>query len=227
MLDPDRRWLEGKGFRLGKRLVLLSELSHVVVIFAVFGSVQRVVVHGGWEVLLKPGGVGSRLRAELREVKIGTGAIPKIHRLMELTLRIETIKDNAVDGDGNDFDDDLDKSADERPILDDMVSDAASVRPRGFSHLQPAHQIIIDLILEECLPLPVLAGPPPQVLVSAILFALVQDCSTDRPDDYADDEEANGKYGVVNGRFFRPSMAALPVRIDDDNRHGKRDAGND
>ena len=36
---------------------------------------------------------------------------------MKLTLRVETVEDNPVDGNGNYFDDDFDKGTDERPVL--------------------------------------------------------------------------------------------------------------
>ena len=37
---------------------------------------------------------------------------------MEAALRVESVEDDGVDGDGDDFDDNLDEGADEGPVLD-------------------------------------------------------------------------------------------------------------
>ena len=40
---------------------------------------------------------------------------------MELALGPDTVEDDAVDTDGDDFDDDLDEAADKRPVLIDLL----------------------------------------------------------------------------------------------------------
>lgn len=63
------------------------------------------------------GGVGSGLAAELGEVKIGTGFVTHVHGLCEAALGVVAVKEDAVEGDGHDFDNDFDDNADQRPVL--------------------------------------------------------------------------------------------------------------
>ena len=62
--------------------MLVRELGRVVIVFAIFRRIQRVVVDIGWETFLKPGRVRGRLGSKLSKVEIRTGAIAKVHRFM-------------------------------------------------------------------------------------------------------------------------------------------------
>lgn len=83
---------------------------------------SRVVVEGGgigWRhgSLLESWCVRRRLGAELSEVEIRTGAVPEIHRLVELPLRPVPVEDHTVERDDDDFDHNLDDCADQGPRL--------------------------------------------------------------------------------------------------------------
>lgn len=106
--------------------MLLRELRGIVVVFAVFSGINRVIVHVRREILLEARCIGRRLGSELSEVEIRACAIAEIHRLMKLTLRVEPVEDYSIDGNGNHFDNDFDKGADERPILNSKVSECIS-----------------------------------------------------------------------------------------------------
>lgn len=117
MLNSNGWRLKGEWFRCGEGLVLLRELGGAVVVFAVFSGIDRVVMHVRRGVLLEAWRIRRGLSSQLSEVKIRACAIAEIHRLMKLTLRVETVEDDPVDGNGNYFDDDFDKGTDERPVL--------------------------------------------------------------------------------------------------------------
>lgn len=122
VLDADGGRLEGEGFGLREGLVLGCELCGCVIVvavvvvvvvdFAILGVVQR-----GGAGSVEAWGVGRGLRAELGEVEVGAGAVTEIHRLVEPALGVEAVEDDAVDGDGDDLDDDLDEGTDQRPGL--------------------------------------------------------------------------------------------------------------
>lgn len=60
VVDSDGGWLKVERFGRGERLMLLRKLSGVVVVFAIFGRVKRIVVDfGGNVALLKARRVGS------------------------------------------------------------------------------------------------------------------------------------------------------------------------
>lgn len=98
--------------------MLLRELGGAVVVFAIFSGIDRVVMHIRREVLLKAGRIRCGLRSQLGEIEIRARTITEIHRLMKLTLRVEPVEDDPIDGNGNYFDNDFDKGADERPVLE-------------------------------------------------------------------------------------------------------------
>ena len=72
--------------------------------------------------LLKAGGIGCRLTSELSKIKIRASFVTQIHRFGESALGVEAVKDNGVNADGENFDDDLDESAKQRPILQAWIS---------------------------------------------------------------------------------------------------------
>lgn len=57
------------------------------------------------------------MRAQLREVEVGTRFVADVHGFAELALRVVAVEDDAVDGDCDGFDDDFNDAADERPRL--------------------------------------------------------------------------------------------------------------
>ena len=100
---------------------------------------------------------------------------------------------------------------------------------RGWenAHLKPANQVIRNVVLEEFAPLVVLAAPAPHVLAIASLSALVENAGADAPHDNAEDEERDGKGGIVHSYLFSTSVATSPPRIKDAQGHEERDASND
>ena len=97
------------------------------IIFTILGFAEVVTAkvrwkRGGHWGLLEARGVGSGLAAKLGEVKVGAGTVAEIHRLMKASLSIVAIEDDSVDGDGDDFHNDLDKGADECPMLQVSVN---------------------------------------------------------------------------------------------------------
>lgn len=106
--------------------MLLRELRGVVVVFAVFSGINWVIVHIRREILLEAWRIWRRLGSELSKVEIRACAIAEIHRLMKLTLRVEPVEDDPIDGNCNHFDDNFDEGADERPVLNSKVSDCIS-----------------------------------------------------------------------------------------------------
>ena len=120
----DGRGLQRKWLRLREGLVFRCELCAFGVVFTILCRINRVIVQMRWESgshrrLLDARSVWSRLGFELSQVKIRTSSVPEIHGLGEPPLGIEAIEDNSVDRNGDDFHNDLDKSTDKRPILEE------------------------------------------------------------------------------------------------------------
>ena len=72
---------------------------------------------GGYGCFLEAGGVGRGLGAELGEVEVGARAVADVHGLVQAAFGEDAVGDDAVDGDGDDFDNDFDEGADEGPVL--------------------------------------------------------------------------------------------------------------
>jgi hypothetical protein len=53
------------------------------------------------------------LRAELREIEVGSGGVAAGHRFPETALGVVAVEGDAVDEDCEDFDDDFDDAADQ------------------------------------------------------------------------------------------------------------------
>jgi hypothetical protein len=119
--------LEGEWLRLGN-LASVCVLDRVA--FTILCSRERVDIHGvawrwspaagSWRHGAKSGSVGGGLRTELCEVEVRSSTIALHHGLPELPLGPKSVEDNAVDGDAEHFDDDLDDAADKSPILADV-----------------------------------------------------------------------------------------------------------
>jgi hypothetical protein len=71
----------------------------------------------------------------------------------------------------------------------------------------------------------VYARPAPHVFVVVLRFALVEDSCADGPHDDAEDEETNGKDGIVSCYFFGSIVASSGVCNHNDNGHDERDTG--
>ena len=104
-----------------------SKLGRLVVTFTVLCCIDWVIVKmrrkcRGHRSLLETGGIGCRLTPELSEIKIRASFVTQIHGLGESALGVEAVKDNGVNADGKDFDDDLDESAKQRPVLQAWIS---------------------------------------------------------------------------------------------------------
>ena len=104
-----------------------SKLGRLVVIFTILCCIDWVIVkmrgkcrgHGS---LLEAGGIGCRLTSELSKIKIRASFVTQIHGFGESALGVEAVKDNGVNADGENFDDDLDESAKQRPVLQVWIS---------------------------------------------------------------------------------------------------------
>ena len=57
------------------------------------------------------------LRAQLGEVKVGSGPVAHVHGLTQATLGVVAVEDDAVDQDRHGFHDNFDDAADQRPRL--------------------------------------------------------------------------------------------------------------
>jgi hypothetical protein len=179
----------GRSRRGGVEIAVLG--GRVLVRSALAGEDRRT------HALSETGGVGSRLRAQLREVEIRAGLVADVHALAELALAVEAVKDDGVDGDGDGLDHDLDDAADERPFL------------------QAADERVADVVFEEFAPLVVLAAPAPDVLAVAVVAAAVQHRGADGPHDNAEGEEEDGKDCVVDRGFFSALVTASGVGVED------------
>ena len=97
-------------------MVFRCELGVLVittaVVLAVFCCGVGILVGVGRAVAFEAGGVGCGLGAQLSEVEVRAGFVAEIHRFVEAALGVESVEDDAVDGDCDDFDDDLDEGAD-------------------------------------------------------------------------------------------------------------------
>jgi hypothetical protein len=57
------------------------------------------------------------LHLELSEVEIRTGIVADSHGLSETTLGVVAVKSDAIDDDGDNFNDNFDNAANKRPVL--------------------------------------------------------------------------------------------------------------
>ena len=71
------------------------------------------------------------------------------------------------------------------------------------------------------------ARPAPHVFVVVLRFALVEDSRTYSPHDDAEDEETDGEDSVVCSYFFGSIMPSSAVGNHNNDRHEKRDTGDD
>lgn len=94
--------------------------------------------------------VRCRLCSELCKVEIASSTITHSHRLAKLSLGVEAVEDNSVDGNGEDLNNNLDDGAYQRPVL------------------ETAKKIILDLILEELTSSIVETSPAPHIFAIAI-----------------------------------------------------------
>jgi hypothetical protein len=95
--------------------------------------------------------VGSRLTAELSEVKIGTGAVSHVHGLEKALLGIVAVEDDAVEENGENLDDNLYDDANHGPVL------------------KTANECIVNFVAKDVGSMVVHARPTPHVLVVAVV----------------------------------------------------------
>ena len=93
--------------------------------------------------------VWCRLGAELSEVEIRASLVADGHGLSELALGPETVKDDSVNDDAERFNNDFYDAADERPILDCIVSREKVGKRHGITHLKAAHETVGHVVLEQ------------------------------------------------------------------------------
>ena len=123
---------------------------------------------------------------------------------MKLAFGPEAVEDDAVDCDRDDFDDNLDKSTDESPVL------------------KTAQKRVVGFVFEEGSTSVLVARPTPHVLVVAILLAGVKnDCSGD-PHSGGEEEESDAEGGVVDGRLLCLPVSTLPIRVEDEDADDQR-----
>lgn len=206
--DLDRRRLESEGLRLSDfACICILDL----VALASFCCRVRVDVHWvAWRWAPATGTgrhgaearrVGGGLRAQLSEIQVGAGAVTHSHGFAELTLGPEAVEDDAVDGDDENFDYNLDDTAYKCPVL------------------KTADEAVGHIVLEEMSSLVVNTGPAPHVFVVVLCFALIEDGGTNSPHDNAKYEECDSEDGVVSGNLFSSMVTSSPVGDDDDNGH--------
>lgn len=80
-------------------------------------SGRESVLRERWGLGTEAGGVGSGLGAELGEIEIGAGLVAHVHGLVQLSLGVVPVEDDAVETDADDFHHDLDDDADQGPVL--------------------------------------------------------------------------------------------------------------
>ena len=114
----DGRRLQLEGFRLRVRLPLRGILCCVSILRVVDVVIPNVRVeisrHGR---LGKSWSIRGRLCPQLGQIQIGACFVAHIHRFVEPTFGIESIEDDRVDGNRDNFNDDFDQGADQGPIL--------------------------------------------------------------------------------------------------------------
>lgn len=145
----------------------------------------------------KAGCVGCGLRAELSEVEIRAGTVTDVHGLAKTLLGVVAVEYNAVEEDGDAFQDNLNETAEKRPVL------------------QSADQCIVNLLLEELSSFVVNARPAPDVLVAAIVLGSLKDTSCDSPHHAAENEISNSEQSVVNPNLLGSPVSTSPVVPED------------
>ena len=91
----------------------------------------------------------------------------------------------------------------------------------GKNYLETADQSIVDILLEQILPLAVLAGPTPHIVPVSFPLALIQQRRPDRPHHDVEEEECDREDGVVNGGLLRSLVTAPGIRVEDGKRESK------
>ena len=90
-------------------------------------------------------------------------------------------------------------------------------------YLHSADEAIINIVTEDLLPLALFAGPAPHVLVLAMPFLLIQYGSANGPDDDTEEEESDGKNGVIYRSLLSAPMATPPISVEDADSHHQGD----
>jgi hypothetical protein len=155
--------------------------------------------------------VGGGLRAQLGKVEVGTSLVTHVHGFVQLALCPVAVEDNAVQGDADDLDDELDDDADQRPVL------------------QAAHQIVVDVLglaLDRRAPV-LYAGPAPEVFVVAVVARELQNTSCHSPHHHAKDEPTDSEQRIVDADLLSSPVPTAAVHNKDGDADAERDAGAD
>ena len=96
-------------------------------VFTILRRIDRIIMYvrrksGSHRSLLEARSVGRRLTSELSKIKVRASFVTQIHGFSEPALGVEAVKDDGVNADGENFDNNLNKSAKQRPVLKTRVS---------------------------------------------------------------------------------------------------------
>lgn len=138
-------------------------------------------------------GVFLFLLAELGQPDLIALLVTEIHRLAQLALGCNAVKDKGIESNGQEFKTNLNKSAEKRPV--------------NLS----ANKGVINVILEEDLAHIVFTRPTPKIFTSASCFCRVQYTGNGSPHSDSNDEGSNSSDSPVDSEFFSPVMTSAPV----------------
>jgi len=85
-----------------------------------------------------------------------------------------------------------------------------------MTYLKTADQIIRNVVLKKCFASVVFATPAPDILSISFGFALTQDGGSHAPHDNAENEEDDGKSGIINSDLLCSAMTTSVVAIEND-----------
>lgn len=125
------------------------------------------VLAKGWGFGAESRSVRSRLATELGEVKIGASAVSHIHGLGEAALSVVAVKDNAVEGDADNLNYDLDDDADHCPVL------------------QATDELVVNLVTVDGSSVVFHASPSPHVGIVRIVLGVLEESCGDGPENHA------------------------------------------
>jgi hypothetical protein len=112
-------------------------------------------------------------------------------------LGVVSVEDDAIEDNGDAFEDDFDDTTNERPTL------------------HSANQCIIDLFRKELPSLVIDTRPAPDILIATVVSRPLKYTSCHSPHDCAEDEKSNCKECVIDRNLFSSSVATSPIIPED------------